>query len=750
MIELTEDQISLLKKGLKFTPTPKANPQDLERDMREFCRRLRLKEFFHADDSNDDDEDGDISLNSAPLVRNKSSWTPKNKRNAVLDNTIDTLHKATKNPPTTNVKENLPKKERKALKELINNDDIIIKEADKGGAICLMDKSFYRDKIMDMLKDESTYKQTNLNNSQITLKIKKLIQKYADCLLDDEKDYLLNFDIKTSNIYGLPKIHKSKLVQQAILEQNSDVVTIISPKDLKFRPIIAGPAAPTSRLSHLIDLILKDLPPTTESFVRDDIHFLSRIQRSLDPNQNYQLVTLDVESLYTNINHQLGLKAIKFWLQKLRDKINPRFTNDFILDSIELILSNNIFSFDQIIFLQTKGTAMGTKMAPTYANLTLAYLEEILYVKLVELKDQTYATYIKNNLLRYLDDCFIIWPKEWDLEEFTTFLNELHTDINFTKDCSDHEIPFLDILVYMVEGNIKTTIFYKTTDSHQYLHYNSCHPRHTKNSIPYAQARRLCTIIDDCEKLEFHLQEMKQFFLDRKYPKRLIEDGIKKAKAIPKSVLRTVKDRPRENILPYVHTYNPHNPNLVPVVKSSIQLLNTNNRMKSVLSDCKYVTSYRQPPNIKNLLTKAAFHSKRTNECGSYKCGDKRCGTCAHIIECDKVKITSTGREFKIRSLLCCKSKNVLYLITCLGCCEQYVGMTNDTLAARMRVHRQHINTPKYRKLGVSRHIAECASDSLKFNVVPFFKLNESKTEGLVKEDLFIQQFNPKLNKVSL
>ena len=45
---------------------------------------------------------------------------------------------------------------------------------------------------------------------------------------------------------------------------------------------------------------------------------------------------------------------------------------------IELILNNNSFHFDDRNYIQTLGTAMGTKMAPTYATLTLAFLEENL------------------------------------------------------------------------------------------------------------------------------------------------------------------------------------------------------------------------------------------------------------------------------------------------------------------------------------------------------------------------------------
>ncbi len=97
-----------------------------------------------------------------------------------------------------------------------------------------------------------------------------------------------------------------------------------------------------------------------------------------------------------------------------------------------------------------------------------------------------------------------------------------------------------------------------------------------------------------------------------------------------------------------------------------------------------------------------------------------------------------------------CKTKNVLYIITCQGCSEQYVGMTNDYLNARVRVHKQHINNPCYRKLGVSKHIDDCSDKKIKFLITPFFKLTDSKSYGLIKEEMFIQQFQPKLNGLTL
>lgn len=78
------------------------------------------------------------------------------------------------------------------------------------------------------------------------------------------------------------------------------------------------------------------------------------------------LVTLDVESLYTNINHDDGLNALEYFLQS-RPMDSP--PSEIILQLTELILKNNVFLFQNQLCIQDRGTAMGACFAPNYASL---------------------------------------------------------------------------------------------------------------------------------------------------------------------------------------------------------------------------------------------------------------------------------------------------------------------------------------------------------------------------------------------
>ena len=87
---------------------------------------------------------------------------------------------------------------------------------------------------------------------------------------------------------------------------------------------------------------------------------------------------------------------------------------------------------------------------------------------------------------------------------------------------------------------MKTDIYFKGTDSKQYLLFCSCHPKHTKINIPYNLARRLRTIVSDEQILQRRMQELKTFLIKQNYPTQIIEHSVQKAMSLDKNVLRMV------------------------------------------------------------------------------------------------------------------------------------------------------------------------------------------------------------------
>ena len=101
--------------------------EDLTKDMQEFGRKLRLLEHFEKHNKYEQD----ISL-----VKNKSNFTPPNSDDKYLKIFLDTISDYPKQtPPPKGIRSNLSKNGMKALECLKADQNIIIKEADKGGFI---------------------------------------------------------------------------------------------------------------------------------------------------------------------------------------------------------------------------------------------------------------------------------------------------------------------------------------------------------------------------------------------------------------------------------------------------------------------------------------------------------------------------------------------------------------------------------------------------------------------------------------
>ncbi len=146
-------------------------------------------------------------------------------------------------------------------------------------------------------------------------------------------------------------------------------------------------------------------------------------------------------------------------------------TNESLAKLLDLILKLNNFQFNGENFLQVGGTAMGTRVAPSLANMFMSDLENRI-LEAYPLK----CLFFK----RFIDDCFWIWTH--GKEEFDKWVKDLN---KFTVETSASSVAFLDVQVNLdEEGRIWTDLYTKPTDSHNYLHYSSAHPPHCKKALP--------------------------------------------------------------------------------------------------------------------------------------------------------------------------------------------------------------------------------------------------------------------------
>ena len=135
---------------------------------------------------------------------------------------------------------------------------------------------------------------------------------------------------------------------------------------------------------------------------------------AVTPQQQQQLYVYDIEhfvlaefirrNYYIYIT-QLVPKNIYRHIYILYSFLNRHTTDPALINDIsiliDLILTHNLLKFNNDHYLQIKGTAMGNKMAPADANISMDSIETSLF-SASPLKPSIYY--------RYIDDISLIWP----------------------------------------------------------------------------------------------------------------------------------------------------------------------------------------------------------------------------------------------------------------------------------------------------------------------------------------------------
>ena len=85
-------------------------------------------------------------------------------------------------------------------------------------------------------------------------------------------------------------------------------------------------------------------------------------------HQDTILVSMDVASLYTNIPQEEGITTVCRAYDTFHNN-NPPIPTKYLREMLDLILKENSFQFNGENYLQTHGTAMGTKIVQLLLHL---------------------------------------------------------------------------------------------------------------------------------------------------------------------------------------------------------------------------------------------------------------------------------------------------------------------------------------------------------------------------------------------
>ena len=146
-----------------------------------------------------------------------------------------------------------------------------------------------------------------------------------------------------------------------------------------------------------------------------------------------------------------------------------------VIDILSLILNKNSFTFNNEHFLQIHGTAMGSPMAPTYANIFMAILER-------KLLNEAPQGLIPIEWIRFIDDIFAIWTHGIEkLQKFLSYINNFHPTIKFDYTYSYKSVNFLDTTVYINPNNkLESDLYINQLTELYYYTKTPSTPKHAK------------------------------------------------------------------------------------------------------------------------------------------------------------------------------------------------------------------------------------------------------------------------------
>ena len=202
-----------------------------------------------------------------------------------------------------------------------------------------------------------------------------------------------------------------------------DIKDIISlAKDLKLfppgSPIVSGIGTLTVCISVCTDSILQRMMQFIPSYIKEITDFINKLASAKTIPPEVLLLTMDVTSLYANIPQVNGMDACSNFLTEHRVADTSTDGSCFL---ISFILTHKNFVCDDHSYLLTSVMAMGMKMAPCFANIFIASIEQVF----IDNSPLTPLFYV-----RFIDDISMICADgSQECEGFVTIAKSTHPSI---------------------------------------------------------------------------------------------------------------------------------------------------------------------------------------------------------------------------------------------------------------------------------------------------------------------------------
>ena len=187
----------------------------------------------------------------------------------------------------------------------------------------------------------------------------------------------------------------------------------------------------------------------------------------------------------------------------------------------------------------------------------------------------------------YIDDVIgVACCSRVELENYIHFVSNFHPALQPRHTISDTELSFLDITLRITDDHISTTIYYKDTDTHTYLHHQSSHTSYRTKGLPRSQLLRLHSLFSEDSDFLEKGGEMVSFFEQRGYSPALLQNDLHAIRRLDRTnVLNNHNpSNQRSERIPLVLTYHPLNKRIKRILVRKFNILSSDPEHQSSLS----------------------------------------------------------------------------------------------------------------------------------------------------------------------